>query len=76
MTFNNTGIRSIVAIVVLGLAGYFGMTAGTHRRPGINTDSQAAIGGSIWAIIADDTDGPQPEEGGRGCRGYRGGERR
>jgi hypothetical protein len=33
MTLNNTGIRTILAIAALGVAGYFGVTAGTGGAP-------------------------------------------
>jgi hypothetical protein len=33
MTLNNTGIRTVLVIVVLGLAGYFGVPVGTSDPP-------------------------------------------
>jgi hypothetical protein len=58
----NAGIRTVLAIATLGLAGYFGVTAGTTGCPGTTTTG--------------DTDGPQSPRSGPGCRGHRSGERR
>lgn len=62
MTFNNTGIRAIVAIVVLGLAGYFGVTAGTTGAPASTLTAQPpSVAASGQPSPTTQTD-PSPEE--------------
>jgi hypothetical protein len=62
MTLNNTGIRTILAIAVLGVAGYFGVTAGTTGAavppPTAQPPSAAAPGQPPPATQTD----PSPQE--------------
>ena len=62
MTLNNTGIRTILAIAVLGVAGYFGVTAGTTGAPAPPLTAQPPSSAAPQQPPPAAQTGPSPQE--------------